>query len=723
MTATTPEAPAAAPATPGPADPGAPQPDSAGEETQGAPQEPEQPQNAWAAREDLRRHVPPSMDIEGGAHGGVFGGTNFGVAGDVHHHYSLGWGGAATSTSGEIPRQRLERLADGFVSEGTSFDALLDRLREERVLVLTGRHTTGRRAAASMLVHKLGADSVHALERDCSPADLVRTISRLDEESAGDGATGLRGYVLSDLVTRRDRPLSEAHVLALRSQLGSNGALVITTDQDAYLEDHLPVHEWEPPTAEMILNARLTRLVGEDATGRLLALPAVNEFLLRGHHLHETLGLVPVLLRQALHDPAAEPQLLGYSLTSLERQVQQWLEEDESTLHLRDKAFLLALAAFDGSPYALTAELGDLLYGHLQRTEHPGLHPVIPVFGTNVRKRLQLARALRYPEDEQTEWGPVTQLKARFQDDRTAHVLLREVWTGHPSARPALIGWLLQLSDDGRPLVRTRAASTAALLARDDLPSALALIIEPWAHSDRARRRLSAVNALALAHIIGTPNIPRIIDGWCTDDEHPELCWAAIRVHGLIGPERPAETLAALRASYRRQLLLDDSPLLDELGQAVALLLHSGSRDQVLAELRAHADADPVALDLALRGFLDACEHSADGIPYGRPLVLDWYARSSVARSPAAPAIAALWRAVLADPERTPMALDVLHDWLVAAESDTDTEWALASLLPALVTTPEEYHRLSHLLRERPAADGSPPPPVGRRLVTVLPSP
>ena len=63
------------------------------------------------------------------------------------------------------------------------------------------------------------------------------------------------------------------------------------------------------------------------------------------------------------------------------------------SIHLRDKAFLVALAAFDDGPYALTAELSDLLYRFLQQTENRSRVPEIPVFGTHIGKRLQLARA------------------------------------------------------------------------------------------------------------------------------------------------------------------------------------------------------------------------------------------------------------------------------------------------------------------------------------------
>ncbi|WP_181798681.1 hypothetical protein, partial [Streptomyces sp. WELS2] len=64
---------------------------------------------------------------------------------------------------------------------------------------------------------------------------------------------------------------------------------------------------------------------------------------------------------------------------------------------------------------------------------------------------------------------------------------------------------------------------------------------------------------------------------------------------------------------------------------------------------------------------------------------------------------------------------DALGKWVLIADRSPGTEWALAALLPQLVTTPTEYQRLSHLLRTMPGRDGAPPPRVAARLLTTLP--
>ncbi|MFI1766744.1 hypothetical protein ACH41H_32470 [Streptomyces sp. NPDC020800] len=693
----------------------------------------EQPQTAWAARRDLVDHSHPSMRIGARARigGGTVGGdqnnvTGNQVTGDVimgakTEVYQFSWPGSGMSApaSGEVPRATLDRLVARFVADEDVVAGLLGRLRTDRVLVLSGARFSGRRTAALMLLHRLGVSSVHTLDRETDPSTLAEQVAA--DEAEG---TAPRGYVLCDLATRRDRPLREPHLLAARDRLGEHGWLVITVDPTTVLEDVPFVAAWRPPAADDVLDAHLRTLTDADTAAKLRELPDVETFLSRGHQLREVAAFAQLLTRHAAGEAGADA-VSQFSLVSLENQVQEWFEEDEASVHLRDKAFLVALAAFDGGPYALTAELSDLLYRLLQETENPARVPEVPVFGTHIGKRLQLARAERFEDDEHTEWGPVVQQKARFLDDRVSLVLMREVWTGHPSARPALIGWLRHLAEDGRPLVRTRAAATVAVLARTDLPSAMALVIEPWSTSKRYRQRLVAVNALTLAHLIDTPNIPRILDSWCEGGD-ARLRWVAVRAYGLIGPERPEQALAALRKAVRR--LYEDEPddldgeMARELAEAVELLLLSPASDQVLTELRRTLDDDRAVHDLALGGFVNACRRTGGDERYGNPLVLGWYARAAQEDGAAAHGVPALWRAALADPRATRHALEVLRTWVLIADRAPATEWALAALLPRLVTTPAEHQRLSHLLRTMPGEDGNPPPKVAARLLAVLPA-
>ncbi|MFE9728397.1 hypothetical protein ACFYQ5_33675 [Streptomyces sp. NPDC005794] len=716
--------------------PGDPKPgDSAPSSAPDAPEEDaEQPQDAWSARRDLYAHSPgimvgASARFEGGLSGrdqhGVSGGHVGGdvIMGSKTEIYQLGVS-SDTHTSGLVPQDSLDRTAALFVpgGDGSVFAGLVERLRAERVLVLSGQHFTGRRTAALMLLNRLGATPVRSLDRDTTPAALAGLLD------------GTRGHVLCDLALRRDQPLRDTHLLSLRERLVEQDAyLVITVDPAAALED-VSVAHWHPPRSRAVLEAHLAALLDDPAalgadTAALLERSSVKEFLDRGHQLREVAAFARLLARVAL-GRAAGDDLEHFSLAALESQVEEWFGDPSASLS--DKAFLVSLAAFNEAPYALTAELSDVLYTLLQKTEDPSEPPLVPVFGNAAGGRLNRARAERYEENEVTEWGPVAQRKARYRDDRAALVLLREVWTGHPSARPALVSWLDRLADDGRPLVRTRAASTAAVLAASDLPSAMALVITRWATSRRYRQRLVAVNALTLAHFLGAPNIPRILGRWCAGDDRRER-WTAIRAYALIGPAHPTEALHALRSAARTYFAAGDglggdtdrlAEEIDELASSVALLLLSPAGGQVLAEMGTWLGDEPALRDLALRAFLYACAHPEDDDPTSPPAtapLLEWYAQAAAARAPQARDLVGLWTAALRDRHHTDGALAVLRTWTWSADRSPRAATALAALLPDLVETETDRRRLAHLLRTMPAEDGGTAPPrVAGRLLAVV---
>ncbi|MFJ7168885.1 hypothetical protein ACIQUV_25675 [Streptomyces globosus] len=687
------------------------EPESSAGDQPGVGSDSDQPaQEPWAALRDLDAHAP-KFDFQG---------VNRGVAaqhvmgdvitgGKVENHYNFG-GFGSEPVAGEIPAETLERLAEDFVSEGTVFEELLERLRHDRVIVLMGNPFTGRRTAALMLLHRLGALPVRALDRDVSPGGLSLRLA------SGDAAVG---HVLFDLEISREQPLREAHLLALRGRMRERGAyLVITTEVSPYVESTVAPATWHPPAPAAVLAALLPRRTGAARARELLALPAVAEFLSRERQIREVVQYAAVLAEEG------RERIEGYSLEALEQQVQEWFEEAETPVQLREKAFLIALAAFDKGPYALTAELSDTLFQALRSTGDDTYQKPIPVFGTHIGKRLQKARARRYLADEETEWGPVTQVQAEFHDERVAPMVLREVWTGHPAARPALIKWLDGLSVDGRPFVRTRAAAAVAVLALTDLPSAMALVVEPWAGAKESRRQLTAVSALTLAHRIGAPNIPRIVDAWSTSVQDPKRCWVGVRALGLIGPERPAEALDALRTQARHQYdkkqaqgrVGGDEQVADELPQSVALLLLSEARDAAATALLPQLDGHASARALALDGFLTACERQdADRCP---PL-LDGTTRSAVASA----AVSRFLQVALNDRRTNERAEDALRQWVRTADRNPAAESALSDLLPVLVAGPRDAARLVHLLDTLQGTDGRPRPAVTARLRTALTRP
>ncbi|MGW6056531.1 hypothetical protein [Streptomyces sp. NPDC055189] len=672
----------------------------------------EQAQEARAAQRELFAHAPEFIlgsassfggSLVGGAQHGVSGGhvgrdVVMGAKTEIHHH---GAAAAPAYASGEIPRERLEALAGVFV-ESPAFALALRRLCEEHVLVLRGAHATGRSAAALMLLHHLGVPAVRALQPETSPAAL-----------AGQLAHG-SGHVLCDMPLSRNKPLRETHLYAARDQLRKTGGhLVITVENSPHLLGVTPV-DWRAPDAADVLRAHLSaRPTAPADTDQLLALEPVREFL--DHPHRRPAEAVDLAAGLAAYDGTEQAldRLRGFSLASVEKQCRAWL--GDPALGLRDKAFLISLALFDQAPYVLAAEFADTLFVHFQRLQDPERPPEVPVFGPAPADRLDLARAVGELRSEATDWGPVPQYVAYFSEARMPGVLLTEVWTGHPSARPALVAWLKQLARDGRPLVRTRAAAATALLAAADLPSTVALLVDGWSVSRSFGPRVTAANTLTLAQLSGAPAIPQLLSQWCTD-RHWARRWTAIRAFALLAPLRPDLAGPALDALSARARANDSSEAeRHNLIESTALLLSAGNRGEMLAELvrLLHLDTSAVRA-LALSAFVRACDNREEGS------LVEWYAESGVHSPEWARDLANLWHTALGERAHTRSALDALRTWVYVAGRLPEAERALGLLLPALVKTVADRDRLTHLLRTLPAEDGGPRPAIAERLLTAV---
>ncbi|MFF5977857.1 hypothetical protein ACFY78_03265 [Streptomyces olindensis] len=649
----------------------------------------EQPrQEAWAARRDLIAHGPDIVStLVARDQFGQTGGYHYG---DQHFHFG-GRAEARPTLSGPVPQSEIDELAGVFRGCG-SFDEALKRLRDDRWVILSGGRETGRRSAALMLLHRLGTGPIRSLD---PPASFTTLADQVDTSA---------GYVVCDLAVSRNRPLREAQLLALRERLRrSRARLVITVEPSAGLGDIASVR-WEPPSAEDLLHAHVAPVTGESAWAGLSGLTAVKEFLTR-HHRPEEIKQFALRLVAHHRGEIDEAELAAWGETAVATQVSRWLTEEKPELH--DKAFLVSLAVFDKAPYAVTAELADGLFVRLHALQEPGLRPSIPVFGSSREDRLRLAHADGYVTTEVTEWGPLEgRFCARFRDERTAPLLLEEVWNLHPSARPALGEWVRKLADDRRPLVRTRAASAAALLATADLSSAMAHLIEPWADGRKPHAWLTAANALTMAQLLRVPTVSRILHDWCVGDVESRR-WTAIRAYGLLGPVHHEETLAALVDAMHRPpptAETDTGSADDEvpeearqLADALELLLLA-VREPVLAALAELLTTDRLVRPHALLAFLQACKQTK-GDESDQPPVLDWYARAAAAEDPtAARHLAAFWDALLTDRTHNRKALGVLRGWVRGADEDPESESALASLLGALVTSPANRRRVGHLL-------------------------
>ncbi|WP_405613724.1 hypothetical protein [Streptomyces sp. NBC_01508] len=676
---------------------------------------------AWAARRDLIEHSPRDLAgglVHGSRGGELIHGSQYGLTGgEVHGNVNIQVGtyGAYAEPqplSGEIPANTLAQLSLVF-AEGPRFADALSRLRDDHFVILSGGIATGRRAAALMLLHRLGLGHIRSLAPETSPASVRDHL----ETSAG--------YLLADIMVSRTRPLQETHLLAIREQLvSSHSHLVITVAESSAPRDVDHV-AWEPPCAREVLEAHVLSHAGVAGWERVRDLAPVRTFLSRDHTPVEATDFARHLVAVA-QGTTPEEQLTSLSEETTQAQIESWLTGD--TTHLRDKAFLISLSVFDQAPYALAAELGDRLFTLLNRTENPGSPEGVPVFGSSRQTRLNLARARGYQSTETTAWGSVDQYMAAFKDRKIPARLLDTAWLLYPSARPALVSWLRDLAADGRPLVRTRASAAAAVLTKSDLSSGLAHLVEPWAGGKKYGSRLAAANTLTLAHLLETPAIPEILHDWCVGEDENRR-WTAIRAYGLLGPVLREKAMKALitatreysRNEGRQKDRVDreegeENEELLELVEAVQLLLLA-ARGPVLTELSELVGSDHAVRGPLLGAFLLACAQVGDDAR-ARPLILEWY-RDALDENPTeAHELTGLWRTALNDRQHTDQALKTMGEWIRFAERSPDVEGALSVLLSDLAQDPAECARLGHLLRTVSRADGG---PVAERLLVAVP--
>lgn len=731
--------------------PSGPDDNATAQDTAAASDSSDRPTEAWAAARELSDYAPRSfgsISVDGDQRGVV--GNN--VAGDLVFRNQYFVAGADTAErlqgSGEVPGADLDQLAEVFHDSPTFHEALAE-LRTSRVVVLRGEHDSGRRAAALMLLRHAGAARVRALAPDAGPTVLVKEAQEAD------------GYVAYDLPTSRSKSLAPHHFLACQERMRKQDAyFVITVESSAVLRD-VPWLAWPRPEAEAVLTSHLRsqlRHSGDeddegDAALQLLRLPQVRDFLAVSRRpVAQIAAFARAVARHHRGEIGAE-QLERFGEETLREQVRDWLSAPDERIPLRDKAFLMAMAVCDEGPYATAAELGDQLCREMQRVESPEEDPGLPIFSTSRDSRMELARAEPYEENELTPWGPVPQTMARFQDQRTTQLLLREAWTGHPAVRAPLAAWLTDLARHSDPFVRTRAAATAATLAGHDFSSVMHGLLLGWASSHDYRLCLQAANALTLAATARGAAVQRVLREWSTDT-HPRRRWTAVRAHALLGRRAPEDTLDSLedlvrRASTRAAAptdlwdqswdeLWENGPRNNEFGslvEAVELLLLDTPGTAVPRRLAAWCADGAASLRLLAQVALLTSAHRREDPfddPASWPLLLRRYAEApghaeasarSLAGSPVRRALAELWRHVLRDRAATGVAQEQLRQWVLVAAREPGAEAALAELLPHLVASDADRDRLGHLLRTMPGEDGGPPPPVAARLLAATAAP
>ncbi|WP_447038109.1 hypothetical protein [Streptomyces sp. DSM 118878] len=678
-----------------------------------APPEEDPAPDAWEAIEQLFTLAPHLRS----GRANVMGDTQVSgdvVAGDkrlsLHLHDSSE---TRLHAVGPLPTAELGHLADTFAPT-RRYDELSAALAEHRVLLLRGRPGTGRRTAALRMLMQNGpkGGEVIALDPGVEPGSLA------DHVRPG----GI--HVVVDPVTGPSSPLRDVHLNAVRRRLGEDGLLVVVLTHGTATEG-VTAHDWSPPSATDVTRAHLRHAmrlaaaeaptadaVPADTVQGLLELDASVAYLGSGPPPGETVGYARLLMEYAAGRCDHE-ELSRYGHTAAEDITSRWFgaRHQPDEVHLRDKAFLISLAVFDGLPYPLVAELGDLLYLRLRTVEEPDRTAGYKVFGSSPADRLALARAEEYDDETDTPWGRLPERVVAFRNGSLWSTVLSHVWTSHPAIRRPLLGWFDGLMADGRLAVRLRAAVASGVLAAADFGHAYNSFLDSWGSSPRPAQRQLAAWALYTAADHGMDSaVRRLLSDW-SRRQNPARRWTVARSYALLGG---ATATSALRDIGRMAETgpASDGALQSAYEQALEALLQGPAAVTVLEQLVRWHDSRGPLRELAAAGFLRGARRrrqvvEADTVTW--PRLLRLAAQDATARQ----CVVAMWRALLGSRSSRDAARAELARWVrVAARvsarygTASEVESALAGLLPLLVETQNDWERLDYLLRRSEAPDG-----------------
>lgn len=675
----------------------------------------DQAPDAWEAVEQLFAQVPHLREGRATVLGTARVGGDV-VSGDKHVglHLHPGSGSSRLRPVGPLPDSELDRVERTFAPT-RGYDTACETLAKRQIMVLRGRQGTGRRTAALRMLMQVGRrrSDVIALDPSIEPSDFP--------DHLRPGAA----HIIVDPPTSRESPLRDVHLHAVRRQLVDTGGYFIVAAGPDTVLDEVDAEDWSPPAAVEVVRAHLADHLASMASvnreganaecARLLELDETVRYLAESPSPQEAAGFARLLASHAVGRTGIE-DLAAYGSASAEALADEWFGDRGPGL--REKAFLIALAVFDGSPYPLVAELGDALHRYMQAVEEPERPSGRPVFGASRSERLARARAREYAEEAETPYGRIDQRVVAYENSGTWTAVLQHVWMSHPAARDPMVDWLTELAADRRPFVRLRASVAVGVVACADFGHAFDRLIKPWAASPRTMERQLAAWALYTVADGGLESlVRRLLSDWSRWGSQGRK-WTAARSYALLGG---ATSAGALRDIGRMVSggSAPDGALWATLMQTVEALLQGPTAVEVLARLGMWSESRGELRRLAAQGFLRAARrrHHEPGDFGSWPRLL-WVA----GKDPAAwQSLVAMWRTVLMDRELRREALRSLASWVRCADVEPAVETALHRLLPGLVVTANDRDRLEYLLRKL-REDADRPSHAAERLRAALPA-
>ncbi len=396
----------------------------------------------------------------------------------------------------------------------SGYPAMMGRLRERHLLLLSGAPATGRSTTALRLLDELGSGAVSRLD----PTTDLRALGDDDFEEG-------RGY-LCELVGHASN-LADALVDRLADVLRRRECyLVLILSPEAARGDAFTGYGAEcppPDIAELLghhLRAHLTASDEDDLEDTLIKLAEsarIQEALGTAPRVLDAVELAGLLVAHGRRELAIE-EVEDACRRFVDRQVEEWFvglrvaaRGEAAERERRTAAFRLAVAVLAEMPRGTllqaAEDLGDLLSRIVQPNRTPSRELTAAPDSTALTASRVCAdtRLFHYAGA-----GSVAAEVLKFCDDRYPQAVLGHVWRRHHNLRPPLTEWLRGLAVDDRGYARACAAQATGVLCWVDFPWTFEHLIGPAAAtessaeitSDEARwQRFFAARALDQAAV------------------------------------------------------------------------------------------------------------------------------------------------------------------------------------------------------------------------------
>jgi hypothetical protein len=594
----------------------------------------------------------------------------------------------------------LEKLEAVFV-EPAEHPRAIRILREQRLVVLRGPASNGKRALALHLLKAEGARRVVELGPDTDPAKLATY-----------PFAGQFGYLIDTLLPESARQLTSFMLRRLGAVLGDrNSYLVLTIDLrpdiplDAardYLVDCLDV-----PDPAAMLRRHLAWYLRGTAAGSGERMEVGHDEVAEYLRLHprpvsvDRLArlLRPVVLGQgtlatALQQASSDPGEQAASIFAGDLDLSQW-------------SLVVALAVLHGASYQTVLRAAEQLASRLRRDlQHGGRlaswEPGIPRL-----QRISQARARLVDDQEMLQYGLVQVERVVFEHPELQPAVLDHVWRRYDQLRRPLLEWLRELGGEADRELQIGAATAVGYLLPHAFRHLYNEVLWPWARSDEEAARTTAARAFGvpIRHPQLAPVVLAILSDWADPNAYWELRWTAAESYGrAVGAHYPEAALRDLRLIGKT----DDDRLNWIAGYGLSYLAVNGRLTEVVAALLEWTNPGTVR-PLRSTGLVGFCElalrsDTSPRMPGHSPVLLERAAEGAVSRE----AVEMLWQRAFAAALTVEYAAYAMRRWLRAADREAEhlaaadgylAPWLRQLLLDLLAPDSGVTQRLRQFLR------------------------